>query len=338
MTSPLPSIQDLEQRWSSLPRPTGERLSAERVRDWAGGAVLVAVDRHGTKLLLVAVSTGSQIRMPAPLTGLELELRQLRPQGQTDGAWLALSASNSDGQRPFASLAADVIAELPDTGADDPIAVFSVIERWRRFFGRQGTGLTREEQTGLIGELHFLLDWLPALTVNALAHWQGPVRGRHDWVAPSLSVEVKTTTAGSGPVVHRIASLDQLDNAGSGELYLFSVRVVADASGTDSLDSLLTRAREQAAAVNTTCSTMLDDRLRGVGVTLGDLGRYSDPVRVTGAELYHVTAEFPRLTGALQQHLPPGVIDVRYNLDLVACSPWLVARAPAEAAMLQDVV
>jgi hypothetical protein len=336
-TSPPPSMQDMEQRWSSLPRPTGERLSAERVRDWAGGPVLVAIDRQGTRQLLVAISDGRQVRLPAPLTGLELELRRLQPQGQADGAWLALAASSPDGQRPFAGLAADVVAELPDTGGDDPIAIFSIIERWRRFFGRQGNGLTREEQTGLIGELWFLLEWLPAVTLNAVSHWRGPLRGRHDWVSDSLSVEVKATSAGTGPVVHRIAGLDQLDEPGNGGLLLFSLRVVPDASGGESLDALLQRARREAASTGTVCSTMLDDRLRALGVTLADEGRYGEPVRISAGELYRIDDTFPRLTaGTFEDGLPPGVLDVRYNLDLAACGPWRVNCIPRDTSVLGD--
>lgn len=331
--TPVPD--DLEQRWSSLARPSGENLAAERVRDWAGGQVLVAVDASGRRYLLVRISDLTEVRLPRPLSGLDLEVRQLQPAGQADGSWLVLSPTQRSGERPFVGLASDVVAELPEGGAPDPAALFAVIDRWRRFFGRQNDGLSYEDQMGLIGELWFLLEWLPAFTVAAVEAWKGPLRGRHDWITPTISVEVKATGTSTGPVVHHIHRLDQLDEPGHGALYLFSVRAVRDPSGAESLDGLLEQARSAALAVGVTCANLLDDRLRAVGVTQSELGRYSDAIRIDQAELYEVHGEFPRLVPSyFPSGLPAGITDLNYLLDMGACRPWRIAQAPNEATVL----
>lgn len=326
---------DLVGRWSTLPKPAGERLSAERVRDWAGGPVLVAVDSQGRNHLLVRLHT-SAVALPRPLRGLDVQVRLLQPPGQSEASWLDLTPTDEGDTRPFVGLAADVVTELPPDGPPDPAALFAVIERWRRFFGRTNDGLSRDEQLGLVGELWLLLEWLPAVTAAAIDAWKGPLGGRHDWVgAAGLSVEVKTTGASTGPVVHRVGRLDQLDEPAGSRLYLLSVRAVADASGVDSLDALLARARTAAGAAGPTCATLLDDRLRALDVTQADIGRYSEPLRVAQAELFEVVDGFPRLIPAsFPSGLPVGVTDLAYNLDTSACGPWLLARQPQDTSAL----
>lgn len=328
---PREGPSELTSRWQSLTKPVGERLAAERVRDWAGGQVLVALDAAGSKHLLVSVPAPGVFRIPQPLVGLDIAVRELHPPGAGPATWIVLSATGPTGDGPFTGLAADVVAELPAAGAPDPAALFAVVERWRRFFGRTTDGLSHEEQVGLVGELWLLLEWLPAVTLATVTAWQGPLGGRHDWVTPRLSVEVKTTGSATGPVIHRVTSLDQLDEPGTGTLYLLSVRAAHDPSGTQSLDALITRARDAASLAGTTCAAALDDRLRAVGVTPAERGRYTDPLRIALAELYRVGPGFPRLTTAsFPAGVPSGVVDIRYNLDMTACASHLVARAPTD--------
>ena len=325
---------DLNLRWQALSVPGGDRLAAERVRDWAGGPVLVAVDSTRTRHLLVRVDPDQTVRLPRPVAGLDLSVRRLHPAGQPDAAWIDLATSEQSWHRTFSGLCADIVTELPATGPTNPAALLAVLERWRRFWSGDHDGLTRDEQVGLVGELWLLLEWLPDLTVGAISAWQGPLRGRHDFVTDTVSVEVKTTRTATGPVVHPIARLDQLDEPGAGELYLLSLRAVPDLLGTESLDALITRVRTAAADAGATCSALLEDRLGALGVTAANQGRYDDRLRITQQELYRVGQDFPRLIpGSFPQGLPSGVVDVAYSLDTSACGPWLVTDKPGSDAL-----
>lgn len=330
MSTPSPTDPtDLELRWRSLTPPAGERLTADRVLDWAGGPVLVAVDATGTRHLLVRVDDDNDDHVPRPVAGLELSVRRLRPPGQAEATWIDLASTDPTSQRTFSSLCADIIAELPDDGPADPGTVFAVLDRWRRFWAAARGGLSPDEQVGLLGELWMLLEWLPAVTVATVTAWQGPLKGRHDYVTDSVSVEVKTTRAGTGPVVHRVSRLDQLDEPGEGVLYLLSIRAVSDPLGGDSLDALIQRARDAAAAAGPTCSALLEDRLRQLKLTPEDSGRYTEPMRVVLHELYLVGEGFPRLVPAsFPAGLPAGVVNVAYSLDTSACTAWLIADKP----------
>ncbi len=323
---------DLDLRWRALGVPVGERLSAERVRDWVGGSVLVALDSDGTRHLLVRVDPTHEIRLPRAVAGLGISVRRLHPTGQPDASWIDLASGDESWRRPFCGLCADVITELPTAGSPDPAPVFAVLERWRRFWDVNRDGLTRDEQVGLVGELWFLLEWLPRLTVASVSAWQGPLRGRHDFVSDTLSVEVKATRTGTGPVVHRVARLDQLDEPGAGQLYLLSLRAVPDPLGEASLDDLLHRVRVAAASVGPTCTALLQDRLSAIGVTPADEGRYRERLRIAQQELFLIDGAFPRLIpDSFPDGLPGGVVDVAYSLDTSACQPWLVTSTADES-------
>lgn len=320
---------DLELRWQALGVPLGERLSAERVRNWAGGPVLVALDSEGSRHLLVRVDPNHEIKLPRAVAGLTTNVRRLHPSGEPDASWVDLTSSEKAWHRPFCGLCADVISELPSEGPPNPAAMFAVLERWRRFWDTRSDGLTRDEQVGLVGELWLLLEWLPHLSASAITAWQGPLRGRHDFVSPTTSVEVKTTRTATGPVVHRVARLDQLDAPGTGLLYVLSLRAIADPLGQASLDNLLLRARVAAATVSATCTALLEHRLAALGVTPADDGRYTQPLRIAQQELYRVDPNFPRLIpNSFPNGLPGGVVDVAYSLDTSACQPWLVSSTP----------
>jgi len=331
VTGPTPAdMYDLELRWRALAPPVEDRLAAERVRDWAGGPVLVALDAGGARHLLVRVDHDLAVRLPRPVAGLGLAVRRLHPAGQPDAAWIDLACGDPSWHRTFCGLCADVIGELPAEGPAEPATLLAVLERWRRFWANDRDGLTRDEQLGLLGELWLLLEWLPRLTVNALHAWQGPLRGRHDFVTETVSVEVKTTRTATGPVVHRVARLDQLDEPGTGQLYLLSLRAVADPLSRNDLDTLIGRARTAAHNAGATCGALLEDRLQAAGVHRDDVGRYTEPLRIAQQQLYLVGPGFPRLvSGSFAEGLPSGVVDVAYSLDTSACGPWLLSDSPA---------
>jgi hypothetical protein len=331
-SQPATDPADLELRWQALGTPSGERLAAERVTDWAGGPVLVALDSEGTRHLLVRVDPTRDLRLPRAVAGLGITVRQLHPPGQPDASWVDLASGEPAWHRPFCGLSADVITELPPAGPPDPAAMFAVLERWRRFCDTSHDGLTRDEQVGLVGELWLLLEWLPRLIVASVTAWQGPLRGRHDFVTPTTSVEVKTTRAATGPVVHRIARLDQLDEPGAGQLYVLSLRAVPDPLGGASLDNLLRRTRAAASAVGGTCTALLEARLSALDVTGADDGRYTEPLRISQQELYRVDTDFPRLIpSSFPTGLPGGVVDVAYSLDTSACQQWLASSNPEKS-------
>jgi len=331
MTAP-DGADDLDARWRGLPVPGGLLLEGERVIDWVGGPVLVALDADARRHLLVGLPDDApappQVR---PLRGLSVQNRRMRIRGQ-EGMWVDLVLTEDRGQRAFSFLAAEVLDTLAGASAGDVHLVAEVIDRWRRFWATTSEGLSAEVRLGLFGELWLLLEWLPRLTRGAIAAWRGPLGGRHDFATPTVSVEVKTTGRATGPILHRIVSLDQLDDPRTGELYLLSLRTVADPLGGHSLDSLVRRARTEAARIGQEVVAQVDDRLAAYGWSPAEEGRYAEPSRVADQALFHVADDFPRLTPrSFPEGLPSGVHDISYMLDTSACGAWLIAHSPDPA-------
>ncbi len=313
--------EGLAGTWAALPPPAGPLLEATAVGDWVGGRVLAAVDSDSRRHLLIGVPVGSP-PVPGRLNGLQVTTRRLRVAG-LEGVWVDVVLLDDTARGVFTVLATDILDAVRDATDPDPGLIGAVITRWRRFWTTSSEGLSAEARLGLFGELWLLTDWLPDLTEAAVRSWRGPLGGRHDFVSETVSVEVKTTGTATGPVLHRVQSLDQLDEPGSGRLYLLSLRVVRDPLGGHTLDGLIRTARTAAASAGV--ADELDDRLAAVGWTPAHTGRYGQQVRVVTQDLYAVRADFPRLTRAtFPTGLPVAVTDVGYTLDIAACGPWRV--------------
>jgi hypothetical protein len=328
VTGPGPGAPDggLAGTWAALPPPAGPLLEATAVGDWVGGRVLAAVDSESRRHLLIGVPAGSP-PVPGRLRGLEIATRRLRV-GGTEGVWVDLVLLDDTARGVFTVLAGEVLDAVREATDPDPGLIGAVITRWRRFWAASADGLSAEARLGLFGELWLLTNWLPGLTEATVRNWRGPLGGRHDFVSETVSVEVKTTGTATGPLLHRVHSLDQLDEPGNGRLYLLSLRVVRDPLGGYTLDGLIRTTR--AAAAGAGVADELDDRLAAVGWTPAHTGRYDQRVRVTTQDLYEVRSDFPRLTrGTLQGRLPAAVTDVGYTLDVNACSAWRIE--PTEA-------
>jgi hypothetical protein len=215
--------------------------------------------------------------------------------------------------------------------------VAEVIDRWRAFWSVPPEGLSREQQLGLLGELWVLTRWLPAVNVRSVRSWEGPLGGRHDFAGSTLSVEVKTSGAPTGPTVHRVQSLDQLGAPVSGALLLLSLRFLPDPLGDITLDAVVERARQAAAGDGV--ADELDRRLAAVEWSPADIGRYARRWRLSHQLLYEVTGSFPRLTtDSFAQGLPDGVVDVGYTLDMSACAAWRIEAAPGPGTRLIDLL
>ncbi len=317
---------DLDGLWRALPPPAGPLLEAREAGAWAGGQLLAAVDSDGRRHLLIAVPDQPRVSI-ARLRGLDSQTRRMRVAGR-EGAWLDLILLDPQGSAAFALLCSDIITAATASRTADPSFVAAVVTRWRRFWTHRQDELSREARLGLFGELWLLTRWLPDVTAAAAASWQGPLGGRHDFASPTVSVEVKTTATATGPVVHRVASLDQLAAPGQGQLYLLSLRVILEPTGTHSLEQLVAEAREAAARTGPGAAYDLDDRLAAAGWSPLHRGRYNQLLHVTAQTLYRVDDTFPRLTPETLPDLPDGIVDVRYSLDTSVCGAWEVATEP----------
>lgn len=176
--------------------------------------------------------------------------------------------------------------------------------------------LTRDVETGLLGEL-LLLAGLAAVTTPdlALQAWRGGTE-EHDFGLPGLDVEVKTTSAETRS--HRISSLTQLQPTGDRPLWLLSLQLTRAGTDGSSVAEMIQRIR------TTFPTASLRDQFDTCAQAAGWRHRYADsPLQHwrlrTDPALYHVTDGFPQLTPRLLTAAGvslDAIGDVRYRINL----------------------
>lgn len=317
--------ENLRGIWDGLSTPT-DAESLEAIESQVAD-VWLALDHSGRRHLLLLVPPGTQLAT-GDTHGLSVSVSRHRISGRGDAHYVDLSCTVDAVADRFEVVAADILRALSGAGPGERVhQLASVLSQWRWFWDVDPDGLSEGDALGLFGELWFLIQWAGA-GPDAVRAWQGSEGSRHDFQWPQRSVEVKTTSK-AGPSTHRISPLHQLEDPESGDLYLFSVRVSRDRLARNSLAGLVEAIGQRLASDPVTLE-LFHAKVAARGFSPTPSGRAHHGYRILGEELYAVAQDFPRLTQAGLGSLPDAVVDVSYVLDMTACSPWLVARSPAE--------
>lgn len=299
--------------------------------------------------LLVALEPASRTRallLPAPRSALPPrrdwpECRGLELQTLALGAdaHFAVRLRDATGADVFTALAADLAPRVAAaaSGREAVTTLFGRLRRWQQFLLAARTGLSREQERALWGELHVAHAHLlpvfgPAATVAA---WKAALAAHQDFQFSTGALEVKTTAA-KQPQSVRITSERQLDDTGVGALFLHVVvvdeREVAPAGSTpgQSLPALIATLRA-VLSIAPAVLVMFEDLLLEAGYLDAHAPRYEGRRRTVRRELtFRVRRGFPRLT---ERKLPAGVGDVSYALSLAAGAPFAVETAAAITAL-----
>lgn len=300
------------------------QLEAREVE--AGSGVWVARDHLNRQHLLVRVPDDVILDI-ASTHGLSASVASHRIPNHADANYIDLVCLDQAVAATFAAVAADIAEETVQAEADARRSqVITALNEWRWFWGVDPTRLSSTDAMGLFGELWFLIRWA-GVSPESVEAWDASNGARHDFQWPVHSVEVKATSR-AGAVVHTIQHLEQLDNAETGDLYLYSLRVARDALAANTLNSLVevaTTALSDAPGARAELLTKLGQR----GYTPAGRDQSAVPYRVVEEGLYRVGDDFPRLTQAsFSDGLPDGITGVSYQLDMTACTSWRVGRDP----------
>lgn len=312
--------ETLETAWASLAL-AGSPYQLEATEVDRAADVWVALDHSGGRHLLVRVPDGATL--PTSQTqGLRAVVARHRIAGRADASYVDLSCASEAVLPRYAVVAADVVSDVANHPAEDRLPrIAATLSQWRWFWDVDPEGLSPADAVGLFGELWFLTRWVGASS-ESVAAWAASEGARHDFQWPDFSVEVKTTTNLGSPR-HRINSLGQLEDAETGNLFLFSLRISRDRLAQNTLGSLV-RAITTALVRDPQALATFQSRLGVRGYTPANRGLSARGYRIAGEALYLVTDGFPRLTHAmLGDLLPHGVGGISYELEMSACEPWL---------------
>lgn len=317
--------RELFELWSSLNPPAGAHELEARELSPASG-VWAAIDHQTNEHLLVEVPESARLE-PLATHGMSASVCEHRVKGRDPAKFIDLACLDEAVLETFGAVAAEIAHCATSHGVEERLSeVAAALSRWKWFWSVDPSSLSRIDAVGLFGELWFLARWARS-DVHAVSAWTASDGSRHDFQWDAYSVEVKTTST-SGATVHHIDSLEQLEAPERGVLFLFSLRLSRDALARNSLQSLV-------AGIAATLDTRPDIRdefwrkLSARGYTPADPRVESVAYRVLEESLFRVDDDFPRLTRAsFEAGLPPSVGAVSYELDVSACSAWLVGTSP----------
>lgn len=259
------------------------------------------------------------------------------PPGQSPTARgrIVLSLADPAYLEVFPVLCQDV-AEVSarESGAAAAMSAFlSRLHVWQSFMAHfSPEGLSRDQVTGLMGELFMLGDYLaPAVGYSqAIGAWDGPLGEANDFSLDQYFLEVKTTTR-QAPSVISITNADQLDTA-RGQIYLAHLKLQKSARGTtlpelvDVLKNrLLEYSPEQISAFNT--------KLLLAGYIDARRSNYTDRLALIDLAVFSVGSGFPNIA---RTDLRLGVRDCSYTIELSACQPFAVTLANLFATKATD--
>jgi len=224
----------------------------------------------------------------------------------------------------FSTFAEDVVARLRRCNSSSEAAQTFVLrlERWQRFLTAARDGLSQQEQTGLFGELHFLLhQLLPRFGSAAVPCWYGPDEAAKDFIIQGIvAVEVKSTLSRAMEKV-TISSEHQLDDTGFQKLYLLAMRFELLASGGVTLNEIIDTIRAELAGSSEQLA-VLNAQLAEGGYHSRHRHRYEAAhYKLAAMATYRVDSGFPRLVPG---NVDAAVSEVRYRLHLAHCRPYAV--------------
>jgi hypothetical protein len=299
----------LERAWAVLTPPRSTQYASYPLElHLAGSAVRVALDREGTRHLLVPTENEAVTPDTRPSV-LQLAIRDLHF-GDGVRTYVDLSCTDRELYSEFDEVVEDVLDALAETDRPGTETVRTV-SRWRRLFKSQlFRGLSLQAKVGLFAELSVLSSLLerdPKLSVEC---WTGPLRKPHDFEATARCLEVKGIGADSdGFVIH---GLEQLATHDARPLDLVVITVEADPEGT-SLEDLVAQLRERVSS-------------RGEFRRLLNASGWSDDQTTPVVDYFSISSVMHVEVGEatpcvvpdtlVDGKLPPGVSDVNYRLDL----------------------
>lgn len=229
---------------------------------------------------------------------------------------ISIMLDRSEFRDVFREMCDDVLMACLSAGSDETQATRNLIDRltaWRDLFrGDAPAPLGEAEQLGLLGELLFLERLLkmgiaPRATVGA---WRGPLHDRHDFHFGPVHVEVKTTGS-KPPYLASIASLEQLDETGIRQLFVWQYVVSVGVTEGLTLPMVIERLRAQVEpeSVRLAFNLMLA-RARYLD---GHASHYGKTYLVLSDDAFLVGDGFPALK---RKEVPIAVASARYDLDL----------------------
>lgn len=200
------------------------------------------------------------------------------------------------------------------------ITTLNVISKWKKLFDKINfSGLTTEQQKGLIGELlffNYLLDnKKPSKTI--LKAWTGSNFEDKDFIFGSIGIEIKLTSSKYPKI--KITNERQLDIENLSQMFLVLYEVEEVKENGFSLNSLVEQIQKKL-LINDEYS-LFNRILLLLGYHENDKEYYNKMYSLKNTFNFAVNSDFPKI---LKSQLSSGVYNVSYSIELSATEKFII--------------
>jgi hypothetical protein len=282
------------------------------------------------KLRCLAVHVNTSLKISTKnrdkFKGIKLEY--IPDQKNSTKQFLLILLLSNDYKDIFSILCEDLILSVTDVNEEYKLiqTLISRLEDWHLLFEKLGgSGLSKESQRGLYGELLFLRMLIKVLgkPEYCLKAWSGSEKAVQDFQYSDWAVEVKTSSGKNHQKLH-IANERQLDTTHVPNIFLvhFSLEVREDHGET-----LLDIIDELSSSLSGTPSVlrMLKLKLLEAGCFRKHYNEYSYiGYSIRKLNIFRITDDFPRIVESM---IPPGVGDVKYSIIISGNKTWTITES-----------
>ena len=323
-----------ENPWREISTPSlANSVNARRVDASLPWNFFWARASDNAILLTMSLSDASLPNTPLPkLRDIDVTLSPPDDRGSRILAFKLLDTSQQD---LFHALCRDIISTAGASGTEGEACSVALMRtwRWHHLLRGGGSGLSLDEQRGLMGELQVLERLLlPKLGASdSVAAWRGPLGSPKDFEIGRVAIEVKARRGGATPTV-AITSEDQLDESGVDSLFLYVCeidRAQTDNAENSTITEAVERLHNRLYSEDPGAALVYEALVTAAGLDLED--DYSHPRWVEGSRhIYKVAGDFPRIT---RHELRQGILRVRYSVSLSDCQAFETTQSELNQAL-----
>lgn len=313
--------EDLQEMWSLLETsiPLDDQLRVREVTgiDFAEGSILLGLDVHHHRHLLIPVAHNGRIITDRRSSGVQILPHPLLDRGKLQ-PFVDLVCLKPHLDTLFSILVDEILDLLRKDSTSPDKVCHQILDRWRELLEREPAGtISMEKLVGIFGELWFLREMIQRNS-NAIRYWTGPRGAPHDFSIGNLAIEVKSTLARRGLFIE-IHGHDQLELPPNGSLYLSILKLEQVPLLGESVPEMI----EAIVNFGGDKHTLLQ-MLAQVDIRLLAFDQYKDiRFRLNESRIYEVDDKFPGITSRsfVGGTLPQGIISLSYQIDLTSEPP-----------------